>query len=121
MKCRTREEIIMKILRSALEPSKKTTIMYRCLLTLPQLREYLPFLVEGGLLEFIREDKLYKTSLKGVRILKMLEQIKKVFGPSVACSPSPTFQELEQYRTPLVIHSLVPLFSPANDNKDNAE
>ena len=121
MKYRTRTEIVVEILRSALESSKKTTIMYRSAITLRQLREYLPLLVGEGLLEFISETKLYKTTSKGVHAMKVLEHMKMVFGSSGACSPSPTFQEQGQYCTPLVMHYLVPLFSPANDNKNRME
>jgi predicted transcriptional regulator len=73
MKYRSRTEIIVEMLRSASEPTKKTTIMYRSSLTLPQLREYLPFLVEKGLLEFIRETKSYKTTSKGLHTIELFE------------------------------------------------
>jgi predicted transcriptional regulator len=80
LKYRTREKIVAEILLSALESSKKTTVMYRSKLTLPQLREYLPLLVEEGLLEFTKETKLYKTTPKGVHAMKVLQHMNALSG-----------------------------------------
>jgi len=80
MKNRSRTEIAVEILQSALEPSRKTVIMYKCALEHPQLKEYLPFLLENQLLEFTRETKLYKTTPKGVRTLELFENMKRVSG-----------------------------------------
>jgi predicted transcriptional regulator len=80
MKNRSRVEIAIEILRTALEPSKKTVIMYKCSLEYPQLKEYLPFLQENQLLEFIRETKLYKTTPKGVHTMELFEHMERVSG-----------------------------------------
>lgn len=80
MKNRSRAEITVEILRSALEPSRKTVIMYKCSMEHPQLKEYLLFLLENQLLEFIRETKLYKTTPKGVSTMELLEHMNRLAG-----------------------------------------
>lgn len=87
MKNRSRIEIAIEILRSALEPSKKTVIMYKCSLEYPQLKEYLPFLQENQLLEFVRETKSYKTTSKGVHTMELFERMKQVSGLYVLATP----------------------------------
>jgi predicted transcriptional regulator len=125
----------VETLRSTLEPSKKTTIMYRSSLTLPQLREYLTLLVEKGLLEFIRETKSYKTTPRGRHVMGLFEHM-EMFVSLRAPTTHQRPPEIEYY-TPRILMSMlhylfaesfsdfhsiyiatVPLFSLASDNKN---
>ena len=92
MKNRNRTEIAVEMLRSALVPSRKTVIMYKCSLVHPQLKEYLSLLLENQLLEFIRETKLYKTTPKGVHTMELFEHMKSVSGLYVLATPPHHYQ-----------------------------
>lgn len=68
-------DIAAAILDIANGGSIKTRIMYKAFLSFPQLNEYLNVLSDGGLLEFSKEDRLYNTTEKGRRFLKMYREV----------------------------------------------
>ena len=68
-------DIAAAILNIANGGSIKTRIMYKAFLSFPQLNEYLNVLSDGGLLEFSKEDRLYNTTEKGRRFLKMYREV----------------------------------------------
>lgn len=82
MKYRTRNEIISQILTSArvLDGTTKTRIMYQAFLSHVQLRDYLSFLIDGGLLEYDSQTNRYRTTEKGVGVLEAYQKINDLVG-----------------------------------------
>jgi predicted transcriptional regulator len=77
MKYRNRTEIISNILYAANGGASKTKIMYKAFLSYAQIKEYLPMLLENDLLELETNGK-YRTTEKGMRFLKMNEEIQEL-------------------------------------------
>ena len=75
MKYRSRTEIASLILEAANSGSTKTNIMYKAFLSHAQLKEYLSFLIENGLLEHDKRDQIYKTTDKGFKFNKLYSQL----------------------------------------------
>jgi predicted transcriptional regulator len=71
MKYRSRTEIVSNILEAANGGVTKTKIMYKAFLSYNQLREYLSVLIENNLLEYLEGTQTYKTTEKGLNLLKM--------------------------------------------------
>jgi len=74
MKYRSRTDIIAMILQAAVHGTTKTRIMYDAFLSYAQLKEYLTFLVEKGL---IRDDGfgIITPTQKGLELLRKYEGI----------------------------------------------
>ena len=83
---RDRHEIIIEILRTARSGQIKTHIMYKAKLSYAQVNEYLPLLIDKGLLEpFTMKQrkvhrKLYRTTEKGMRLIENFESIDKLWA-----------------------------------------
>ena len=75
MKYRSRTEIVSMILEAANGGATKTKIMYKAFLSYAQLREYLSVLMENNLLEYLEGMQTYKTTEKGLNLLKMHNEI----------------------------------------------
>ena len=75
MKYRSRTEIVSMILEAANGGATKTKIMYKAFLSYAQLREYLSVLIENNLLEYSEGMQTYKTTEKGLTLLKMHNEI----------------------------------------------
>jgi predicted transcriptional regulator len=75
MKYRSRTEIVSMILEAANGGATKTKIMYKAFLSYAQLREYLSVLMENSLLEYLEGMQTYKTTEKGLNLLKMHNEI----------------------------------------------
>jgi predicted transcriptional regulator len=71
MKYRSRTEIVSMILEAANGGATKTKIMYKAFLSYAQLREYLSVLIENNLLEYLEGNQTYKTTEKGLNLLRM--------------------------------------------------
>ncbi len=71
MKNRSRTEIVSNILEAANGGVTKTKIMYKSFLSYNQLREYLSILIENNLIEYLDGTQTYKTTEKGLNLLKM--------------------------------------------------
>ena len=71
MKNRSRTEIVSNILEAANGGVTKTKIMYKAFLSYNQLREYLSILIENNLIEYLDGTQIYKTTEKGLNLLKM--------------------------------------------------
>jgi predicted transcriptional regulator len=86
VKRRDRHDIVVEILRTAVEGRIKTHIMYKAKLSYAQLNEYLPLLIDKGFLEntSIRQKRnmkrVYKTTDKGLRFLENFDSIKKLWS-----------------------------------------
>ena len=63
------------ILEAANGGATKTRIMYKAFLSYAQLREYLAVLIENNLLEYLEGIQSYKTTEKGLNLLKMHNEI----------------------------------------------
>ena len=86
MKYRTRTEIVSQILDAAIGGSTKTKIMYKALLSYAQLTEYLDVLVANKLLAYNDKTQTFKTTEKGLRFLKINEQLSEL-APRVSSEP----------------------------------
>ena len=86
IKRRDRHDIVVEILRTAVDGKIKTHIMYKAKLSYAQLNEYLPLLIDKGFLEntSIRHKKalkrVYKTTQKGLSFLENFNSIKKLWS-----------------------------------------
>jgi len=86
VKRRDRHDIIVEILKTALNGKVKTHIMYKARLSYAQLNEYLPRLVENGFLEnqTIKRRKnyrkIFKTTSKGMKLLENFETIRNLWS-----------------------------------------
>ena len=82
MKYRSRTDIVTQILDAASgNGANKTRIMYRAYLSYAQLREYLSILIANGLLEENQTEKLYKTTEKGIKFMRVYSHIGELTGP----------------------------------------
>ena len=75
MKYRGRTEIVSNILDAANGRATKTKIMYKAFLSYAQLKEYLSFLIENNLIEYLNGTQTYKTTEKGLNYLKKHNEI----------------------------------------------
>jgi predicted transcriptional regulator len=69
-------EIMCEILRQAAGGLKPTQIVYRCNLNFKRFQVYVEYLIDRGLLEVAESpggSKTYRTTEKGMRLLKLLE------------------------------------------------
>ena len=68
---RSRTEIVAMILDAAKGGATKTKIMYIAFLSFNQLKEYLSILIENNLVEYRDGTKTFKTTEKGLNLLKI--------------------------------------------------
>jgi predicted transcriptional regulator len=83
MKYRSRTEIVSSILEAANGGATKTRIMYKGFLSYAQLKEYLSVLIENNLLEYLEGLQSYKTTEKGLNLLKMHNEIGELLQTSL--------------------------------------
>jgi predicted transcriptional regulator len=73
---RSRTEIVDSILNAANGGgTTKTKIMYKAFLSYSQLKEYLSVLIKNNLLEYTDGTKTFRTTEKGLNLLKMHNEI----------------------------------------------
>ena len=75
MKYRSRTEIVRNILDATNGGATKTKIIYAAFLSSAQLKEYLSVLIDNNLLEYSNGTQTYKTTEKGLNLLKMHNEI----------------------------------------------
>jgi predicted transcriptional regulator len=79
---RTQTEIIAQIPHLVNDQNRttetQTQIMYKSFLSYAQLKEYLVLLIQNGLLEYLDGTKSYRTTEKGLKFLKMHEQMEEL-------------------------------------------
>lgn len=75
MKYRSRAEIISMILDSISSGATKTKIMYKAYLSYAQLKEYLAYMEETGLVMYEAGTQLYKITEKGMKVMHLYEEI----------------------------------------------
>ena len=80
MKHRTKEEISALILNSITHTNRatQTIIMYKAYLTHVQLKQFLSSLMEKGLIEYHKEDRLYTITDKGMHFLDVYNQLNQL-------------------------------------------
>ena len=79
MKYRSRSDIIGLLLDAANGGgATKTKLMYSAFISFNQLREYLSFLVENGLIQYEQGMHMYRTTEKGMRLLNIQNKIDEV-------------------------------------------
>ena len=83
MKYRTRTEIVSNILEAANGGVTKTKNMYKAYLSYNQLREYLSILIENNLLEYLDGTQTYKTTEKGLNLLKMHNEMAELLQHTI--------------------------------------
>jgi len=81
MKYRSRTDIVATILEAANGGSTKTKLMYKAYLSYAQLKEYLSILIENGLLEYGEGELKYKTTEKGLRIMRAYSELGEMVSP----------------------------------------
>ena len=69
MKHRAKEEIAALILEAVVNTNRatQTIIMYKAYLTYAQLKLFLSSLLEKGLIDYQKEDRLYTITEKGIQ------------------------------------------------------
>jgi predicted transcriptional regulator len=76
MKYRSRSEIVGLLLDAANGGgATKTKLMYKAYLSFNQLKEYLTLLVENALIEYEEGMRTYRTTGKGIRLLKIQNEM----------------------------------------------
>jgi predicted transcriptional regulator len=83
MKYRSRTEIVSNILEAANGGVTKTKIMYKAFLSYNQLKEYLSVLSENNLLEYLKGTQTYKTTEKGLNLLKMHNEMGELLQTTI--------------------------------------
>ena len=83
MKYRSRTEIVSNILEAANGGVTKTKIMYKAFLSYAQLKEYLSVLIENNLLEYLEGTQTYKTTEKGLNLLKMHNEMGELLQTTI--------------------------------------
>jgi predicted transcriptional regulator len=81
MKYRSKSDMIGLILEAANGGATKTKIMYSAFLSFEQLKQYLAYLLERGLIEHEEITQRFRTTEKGMRVLKLQNQINEEFVP----------------------------------------
>lgn len=76
-KYRSRSEIIVSILESALDGNSKTKIMFHAYLSFAQMKEYLSFVLDNGLIEYDAKNMNYITTAKGQDFLRKTRQLNR--------------------------------------------
>ena len=96
MKHRSKEEISALILEAIVNTNRatQTIIMYKAYLTHAQLKEFLSSLVEKGLIEYQKEDRLYTITDKGVYFLQVYNQLNQLQINNVL-NTTPEFEIVE--------------------------
>ena len=83
MKYRSRTEITVLILEAANGGATKTKIMYKSFLSYAQLKEYFSMLIENALIEYEGTIHMYRTTEKGLRLLKIYNQIEELIPNTI--------------------------------------
>lgn len=79
MKYRSRSDIVGLLLDAANGGgATKTKLMYKAYLSFNQLREYLALLVENGLVEYEQGMQTYRTTEKGMRVLRLQNEVNEL-------------------------------------------
>ena len=82
MKYRNRTEIVSNILKAAIGGAGRTKIMYISFVSYTQLKEYLSVLIENNLIEYLVGTHEFKTTEKGLNLLKVHNEMGELLQQS---------------------------------------
>ena len=71
------------ILEAANGGVTKTKIMYKAFLSYNQLKEFISNLIENNLIEYLDGTKTYKTTEKGLNLLKMHNEMAELLQVTI--------------------------------------
>jgi predicted transcriptional regulator len=83
MKNRSRTELVSMILEAANGGATKTKMMYNAFLSYNQLKDYLSILIENNLIEYLEGTRTFKTTEKGLNLLKMHNEMTELLHPRI--------------------------------------
>jgi predicted transcriptional regulator len=83
MKYRSRTEIVSSILDAANGGATKIKIMYTAFLGYNQLKEYISFLIENNLLEYHDMTRTFRTTEKGLNLLKTHNEMEELLQNTI--------------------------------------
>jgi predicted transcriptional regulator len=82
MRHRIKPEIIWQLLEAANGRTvTKTELTYSAFVSHSQLQKYLVMLVEDGFIEYDSENRVCKTSNKGLEFLRLYNQVAEIVSP----------------------------------------
>jgi predicted transcriptional regulator len=82
MKYRSRTDMVHLILEAANGGgANKSKLMYKAYVSFPQLNEYLMVLLENDLLEYEEGQNTFRTTEKGIRLLRIFNNIEELMPP----------------------------------------
>ena len=82
MKYRSKSDMVGLILEAANGGATKTKIMYSAFLSFEQLKQYLAYLLERGLIEHEEITQKFRTTEKGMRVVNFRTKSMKCSHPS---------------------------------------
>ncbi len=83
MNYRSSTEIVAMILDAANGGTTKTKIMYKVMITYNQLKNYLSIMIENNLIEYLDGTHTFKTTEKGLNLLKIHNEMLELLHTSV--------------------------------------
>jgi predicted transcriptional regulator len=78
---RNRIDIIAQLLDAASNPTTKTKMMYKAILSYEQLKEYLVMLTENDLIAYDNPSRRFTTTNKGYEFVKRYEELNNLITP----------------------------------------
>ena len=78
---RNRIDIIAQLLDAASNPTTKTKMMYKAMLSYEQLKEYLVMLTENELIAYDNPSRRFTTTNKGYQFVKRYEELNNLITP----------------------------------------
>ena len=78
---RNRIDIIAQLLDAASNPTTKTKMMYKAMLSYEQLKEYLVMLTENDLIAYDNPSRRFTTTNKGYEFVKRYEELNNLITP----------------------------------------
>jgi predicted transcriptional regulator len=77
---RNRIDIIAQLLDAASNPTTKTKMMYKAMLSYEQLKEYLVMLTENDLIAYDNPSRRFTTTNKGYQFVKRYEDLNNLIA-----------------------------------------
>jgi predicted transcriptional regulator len=92
LKHRSKEEIAALVLEAIVNTHRptQTMIMYKAYLTHVQLKEFLASLMEKGLIEYHKLERIYTITEKGIHFLEVYNQLNQLQTSNILKTTTPT-------------------------------
>jgi predicted transcriptional regulator len=92
LKHRSKEEIAALVLEAIVNTHRptQTMIMYKAYLTHVQLKEFLASLMEKGLIEYHKLERIYTITEKGIHFLEVYNQLNRLQTSNILKTTTPT-------------------------------